>query len=166
MAIMNNRMKIIIVITFLLIGTPIMYALHYLFTLNDDPLLSAIHRNDTVAVMNLINADPGIVNRRLSNGATPLHYACSYSNTAAIPVLIEAGANINAKWNGKNGSIMDGATPLHIACGKGDIWTVKYLTGKGADETITNSQGQLPLDQAIKNNRKEVVEYLQSRTSK
>ncbi len=47
------------------------------------------------------------------DGLSPLHVACNLRNKAAIKVLLDGGASVNAV------SDMDGTTPLHRACAVG-----------------------------------------------
>jgi ankyrin repeat protein len=71
-------------------------------------LLDAVRKNNTKKVTKFLEegADPNFVED--SDNLTPLHFAVVYNAKNVIPLLIEAGANLNAKN-------YDGLTPLEIA---------------------------------------------------
>jgi ankyrin repeat protein len=84
--------------------------------------------------------------RRVSDGATPLHSAAEsfgpcYENNKVIEymlLLLEKGADVNAKDNCGN-------TPLHIAChsiSRQKFDTVKFLLRNGSRVNETNDRGQ------------------------
>ena len=74
-------------------------------------------------------------------GITPLGWAALNGQTEAAKLLIEKGADVNARNR-------DGATPLHSATFLGRIETVKLLLEKGADTTLRNNDGSTPTDVA------------------
>jgi ankyrin repeat protein len=73
------------------------------------------------------------VNTRTCNEWTPLHVACWRHQRKVIPVLVAAGADINASTG-----IDDYNTPLMDACELGDAKTVEVLLDLGADPMILN----------------------------
>lgn len=85
------------------------------------------------------------------NGVTPLHRAVRFRNLAAVKLLIELGANVNAKDRRSH------STPLHRAvtntgapatAGKGDmaVEIARVLLAHGADPKAKNKQGKMPAD--------------------
>ncbi len=85
------------------------------------------------------------------NGVTPLHRAVRFRNLAAVKLLIELGADVNAKDRRSK------ATPLHRAvtntgapatAGKGDVALeiAKLLLDAGADPKASNKSGKTPAD--------------------
>lgn len=82
------------------------------------PSLLAIHRGDTTALAQLIEADRDLPTRTIPGelpytsltDATLLHYACEFGEDAIIDLLIAAGADINAKSH-------DGTTPIALLAG-------------------------------------------------
>ncbi|MHC4643268.1 MAG: ankyrin repeat domain-containing protein, partial [Planctomycetota bacterium] len=74
-----------------------------------------------------------------SGGSTPLMIAALVGQTEAAKLLIEEGANINARSN-------DGGTALHAAAFFCHTEIVKLLLGKGADVNAKNIRGETPLD--------------------
>jgi ankyrin repeat protein len=89
-----------------------------------------------------------------------LWHAVSSNNPAAIKVLIEARADVNAKDR------YDEATPLHQAAAQGDLDNVKTLVDAGADTNAVSKRGGTPLDDAVVNGHAEVVTFLLSKGAK
>jgi uncharacterized protein len=69
---------------------------------------------------------------------TPLIAASAGSHAAIVAMLLEAGANPNARQR-------HGFTPLHSAAQNGDVASVEALLAAGADPTATNDDGATPL---------------------
>ncbi|RKU39428.1 hypothetical protein C6496_01490 [Candidatus Poribacteria bacterium] len=82
-------------------------------------------------------ADPNAMNMEF--GSTLLSTTALMGHTAAVAMLLEHGADINAKSR-------DGGTALHAAAFLGHAETAKLLLEKGADTTIQDSQGATPLE--------------------
>ena len=74
-------------------------------------------------------------------GITPLGWAALNGKTEAAKLLIEKGADVNARNR-------DGTTPLHSAAFLGRIETVKLLLENGADTTLRSNDGTIPTDVA------------------
>lgn len=68
-----------------------------------------------------------------------------------VTVLVDGGANVNAKG-------LDDDTPLHDATTSGNLQMVKYLIEHGADPFLKNLKGKTPSDYAAPH----IFEYLQS----
>jgi ankyrin repeat protein len=93
-----------------------------------------------LAVIRLLLNAGAKVDMRDSGGMTALGRATSgFNSKGVVPVLVEAGANVNAHS-------VDNITPLHGAAYHGDLATVRYLVEHGADITVKEWQGKTPLD--------------------
>ena len=73
-----------------------------------------------------------------------LHFAASYESYEDVSLLLDHGAQVNAK-----GDI--GLTPLHCAASKGKLEIVELLLKNGADRTIQNEFGETAADWAFNN---------------
>ena len=74
-------------------------------------------------------------------GATPLSSAALFGHTKIIALLLEAGAEVNAKNR-------DGGTALHNAAFLGQYEAAKLLLENGAEVNIRNGDGGTPSDAA------------------
>lgn len=79
-------------------------------------------------------------------GDTPLHIAAINGNLEAIVLLLQEGAELNAKGE-------DGMTPLHYAVQMKQIDAIKILIEHDADPTVSDDFGDTPVTKAsIMNN--------------
>ncbi len=102
------------------------------------PLMNAVKKGDIKEAERLLSSGAD-VNERWFDNYTPLHFAAFYAsqpNVAAL--LIEKGADVNAKDN-------YGRTPLYVAAWKGQVNFVTLLLKKGADPGIATNEGKTPL---------------------
>lgn len=101
-------------------------------------LLDATIRNDIDEVKNLLNSDisPDTAN---IDGLTALHQCCIDNLEEMLRLLVERGANVNARdtelW-----------TPLHAAATCGHVRLCRYLCDHGADLLAVNADGNMPYD--------------------
>lgn len=87
------------------------------------PLIAAAKHGHFTATNALIHAGANVKAMDI-DGMTALHYAV-VKNNGLVPLLLKAGAKINAKSNA-------GETPLIIAVQKGNVATLKQLVDAGA----------------------------------
>lgn len=101
----------------------------------------AIAQDDTRRAIELIEFDPSFVQYRNPNahGRTPLHRAAECGSPDVVRLLLDRGADINARDE------LNGVTPLHLAAEHGRVDIVKVLIRHGADVTIQNRKGKTPL---------------------
>ena len=87
-------------------------------------------------------------------GDTPLQSACHAGQTEVASLLIQLGADINAKdWFNRY-------TPLHCACENGHVDTVRLLVEHGADVNLKGEGGDTPLHYACQNVHVDTVRLL------
>eukprot|EP00752_Nemacystus_decipiens_P015154 g13500.t1 len=113
---------------------------------SDDDGFTALHRaaevddpdrdnGDVIRV--LLEAGADIEAKTIRDGCTPLHLAAfgRMASSATICALLEGDANVNARSTGES-------TPLHDACFRSNFGAVELLLRWGADEELTNDNGE------------------------
>jgi ankyrin repeat protein len=100
-----------------------------------DDLFKSIRQNDIAAIRQAI-ASKTAVNQADSRGTTPLHYAAVLGSVEAMKLLLDAGADVNAR----NAS---DATPLILAAPSAA--KVTLLLAKGADTKAQTKAGRTAL---------------------
>jgi hypothetical protein len=78
---------------------------------------AAVASRDTARVREFLSSDPTLVRARDDEGATPLHLAAEQGHRDVVKLLLEAGADINARDD------RFGATPTG--------WAIEYLREQG-----------------------------------
>ena len=89
---------------------------------------------------------------------TALHIACKVGDEEVIKLLVEHGADINARDG-------DGFTSLHLAAIHGNMQVVKKLVELKVDVSLTTADGKDAADYAQMNKESEIEEYLKSKRS-
>lgn len=100
----------------------------------------------------LAGADPSAISRN-SMKNTSLHAASAGGHGPIAVLLIERGADVNAKDAGAY-------TPLHIAAENGLVDVVKALLARGADPQAVDHEDKTPLARAVAKNRNEAIDLL------
>jgi len=84
---------------------------------------------------------------------TSAHWAVFNGRPEALALLLNAGANPDAR-------MVDESTPLHAAALKGSTGMAGILIQFGANVGLQDGQGRTPIEVAITNRRRSIVELL------
>jgi len=82
----------------------------------------------------LLKAEPALIGERTGLGETSLHYLAVENQLAAASLLMDAGADVNAR------AIFD-RTPLHLAAETGAADIARCLLDHGADRAARDACG-------------------------
>jgi ankyrin repeat protein len=92
------------------------------------------------AIQASLDADPGGVHGRSFDGWTALHLAAFFGHPPAAALLLERGADVNARATNSIGN-----TPLHAAVAGGRVESALALIEAGADVNAADGGGHTPL---------------------
>ena len=106
----------------------------------DDLLVQAASRGELEKVRAML--DHGAVVKGNNKLLTALHWAVTMGHRDVAELLIERGANVEAK-------AADGHTPLHMAAREGDAQMVQCLLEARANPNSTNNASQTAVDLAL-----------------
>jgi ankyrin repeat protein/serine/threonine protein kinase len=124
------------------------------------PLLVASFKGHATVVQLLLGARGVITDVASVVGTTPLHAAVRCGWPKVVELLVEKGANVNAKDGQKK-------TPLLIACALGRAEVVQVLLGaRGVNVECAGDQGVVPLHVAAHEGWGGVVELLVAKGAK
>ena len=118
---------------------------------DESPLMLAALKGFLPLVKKLV-ANDADVNKP---GWTPLHYAATGGHVPVVQFLLDESAYIDAESP-------NGTTPLMMAAMYGSPEAVKVLIQAGADLTLKNQQGLSALDFAIRAQRNNARELIQT----
>lgn len=116
----------------------------------------AVVRNDISAITQMLDDDPGLVNRAGYKNNPVIDLVVSRSSAEVVELLFQRGAVAN-----RHGCIY-GATALHQAVARDRKEIVSILLRHGADLTMKDNEGDSPYDFAVAIGRTEIAELLRS----
>ena len=137
----------------------------------DTALMNASKAGTVEGVQALIAAGANVEARDDQLSQTPLMWAAAFDNADIVRILVENGADVNAKsleliflgviQGPISGDFPDGGlTSLHHAARDNGIETVRVLLALGADPNILDPQDISPLRVAITNKNLDVAKLL------
>jgi ankyrin repeat protein len=141
---------------------------------------------DLARLRTLVKGDPNLVKAQSSDGFTPLHLACFFSQPEAAALLLQQGADANAVspariavihsaaasrsaamvklvlQAGANPNLQQqgGYTALHEAAMHNSVERAQALLDAGADRTIRDDDGLTAAEMAAQKGNREVLEII------
>jgi hypothetical protein len=112
-----------------------------------------IRNGDVESVKSILKKNPGLLDKEVSSGMKPLHYAAYLGKTEIARYLISKGANIDEETTGH-------FTPLNYAVRYGNMSTAAVLIENGADISSRTPQGTTYLHFAILSGNKDMAGLL------
>ena len=104
-------------------------------------MIKAAKAGNIADVQALLEAYPTLIAARDSDGSTPLHCASWKGHPEVAALLLDHGADVNAK----NQNDHWGDTPLHAAAHGNQKAVAEILIARGADIHALNQAGNTPL---------------------
>lgn len=96
--------------------------------------------------------------KNLTDTATPLYYASTVGSETVVPLLLEKGADVDAKTKG-------GETALQRAAKNGHEAVARLLLDRGAEVDSEDFLGRTPLYWAAKNKHSMIIKLLLARNA-
>lgn len=116
---------------------------------------NAARHGDMIVINYLASTKNFSVDTRDPDDWTPLHVAAWYNQVETVELLLDYGADVNARtkfdW-----------TPLHCAALQGSIDCVRILLDNGAEVLAQTKRNDTPITFALKKNHTSVVTYLKA----
>ncbi len=122
---------------------------------SNNALMIAAYRGNEPAFDILLKKGAAI-NR---SGWTPLHYAAAGGKNKIVQILLERGADIDARSPNHT-------TPVMVAAYEGHFYTVKLLLERGADVTLQNDLGMETADFTKRLNRTDISDLVNEHKKK
>ena len=115
--------------------------------------LEACGVGDTAEMARQLKRDPKLATTWTEFGWSPLHLAAFSGVPGAVQLLLDRGAEINARARSKFKN-----TPLQVALLDGQFATAKLLLERGADPLVRQAGGFTPLQEAALLGRRDLVD--------
>lgn len=90
-----------------------------------------------------IEAEPGLVRAYSHDGWTPLHLAAFFGHAEVARLLLDRGADVNAR--SQSDRFARANTPLHAAAANRQVEVARLLVERGADVNARDGSGFTPL---------------------
>ncbi len=110
-----------------------------------NPLIQAIEQHDVKRAKNLIAENSDWISKSDDDLESdfPLHIAAWQNIGEIVELLIQSGADLDARGDG-------GYTPLHYAAREGSVDSALLLLSAGANPNLEDNAGWLPLLRAVR----------------
>jgi len=153
-------------------------------------IFAAAIQGDCVQLEALLAGNRSLVSAVSSDGWTPLHLAAYFGKIDAVRLLLNKGAQVNARStnpmqnmaihaaaSGRHAGVIKvlldhgapasarqhgGWTPLHAAAQNGDLETARVLVNGGADVQARADNNQMALDLALTKAHQAMVDFLEA----
>src|SRR5581483_680260 len=110
---------------------------------SSDRFLSACRRADRPEAEQMLNAEPGLLERLSDEERAAIFRAAEHGDTAAVGLMLDLGFPLETRGD-------DGGTALHAAAYNGSAETVRLLLARGADvEARDTTWNDTPLGWAV-----------------
>jgi ankyrin repeat protein len=103
-----------------------------------EELLKAVKKGDDRVMARLLDAEPALLETTDKKGDPPLLVAAQFGRLKTVMLLIQRGADVNAKG-------ASGMTPLYLAALKGHEDVVGFLLSQGAQIDTKDTADRTPL---------------------
>ena len=110
---------------------------------------------DVETIKRFLVKEPALATSWIGSGWSALHLAAFSGNAEAARLILDRGADANARARTKFKN-----TPLQTALLSGQYETAKLLLERGADPLVRQSQGFTPLHEAALLGRRDIVDLL------
>jgi uncharacterized protein len=109
----------------------------------------------------LLEGDASLAAAWSEDGFTPLHFAAFFGHPDAAKLLVERGADLEARSTNEQFAL--DAAPLHSASAAGQLEVCRVLLDAGADVNAVQHGGYTALLDAAANKNQELVDFLLER---
>jgi uncharacterized protein len=128
---------------------------------SDLDVFEAAAIGDVDGLRSVLDEDPSLANAWSDDGFTPLHFAAFFGHPESARLLIDRGAELEARSTNREFAL--DSSPLHSAVAARQRETIEVLLDAGADVNAVQHQGYTPLLEAAQSGESELVELLLER---
>jgi uncharacterized protein len=128
---------------------------------SDLDVFEAAAIGDVERLRELLEGDAALANAWSEDGFTPVHFAAFFGHPDAAKLLIERGADLEAR--SKNEQFALDAAALHSAAAAGQLEVCRILLDAGADVNAVQHGGYTALLDAAANKNQELIDFLLER---
>lgn len=116
-------------------------------------ILQLSQTGNVQGVIQCLQQNKETISTRDSWGGTALHWACDKGHLDIVHLLLQSGADKDAKTH-------QNMTPLHCACSAGHFDVIRALLQYGADKDAKNRDGWAPIHYAADEGHLNIVQLL------